>query len=84
MMESTDLTNRSERGSAQPSLSDREREVLGVVVRYVSGTGEPCPGRYIARQLGMHHSTIQQHLERLHRRGWLRGPNAPAFPTRTT
>lgn len=85
MIESRDLDNRGMEScgvGAGPSLTGRERMILDIVVQYVRVTGEPCPGRFIARRIGAHHSTIQQRLQQLHRKGWLRGPSSPAFPTR--
>jgi hypothetical protein len=63
-------------------LPGRQRMVLDAIVRYHRVTGEPCPASYVARRLSVHHSSIQRHFEILHRKGWLRGPNAPAVPTR--
>jgi len=63
-------------------LSGRQRIVLDVIARYVRNTGEPCSGSYIARHLGIHHSTVQEHISALYRKGWLMTPNAPAMPQR--
>lgn len=59
-------------------LTDRQREVLTTVETYNVATGEPCPAAYLARRLGLHHSTVRQHLDSLHRKGWLRAPGSPA------
>lgn len=64
------------------TLTGRQRMVLDAIVRYYRGTGEACPASYIARNLSIHHSTAQRHIEVLHRKGWLRAPNAPAVPSR--
>lgn len=63
-------------------LPGRQRMVLDVIVHYHRATGEACPAAYLARKLELHHSSVQRHLEVLHRKGWLRGPNAPAVPRR--
>lgn len=63
-------------------LPGRQRLVLDTIVRYHKTTGEPCPAAYLARRLSIHHSSVQRHIELLHRKGWLRAPNAPAVPTR--
>lgn len=71
-----DLRNRP----AAPALTAAQSRILGEIALYVEVTGEPCGGRYLARRLGLHHSTVQQQLERLHRQGWLRGPSSPSSP----
>lgn len=63
-------------------LPSRQRRALDVIVQYYRATGEACPSTLIARQMEVHHSTIQDHLAALYRKGWLRTPNAPATPTR--
>jgi Mn-dependent DtxR family transcriptional regulator len=64
-------------------LPTRQRVVLEAIHEYTAVTGEPCPGRYLARRLNLHLTTVQDHLITLHRKGWLRSPNAPAFLRRT-
>jgi len=64
-------------------LSVQQRRVLALIQAYHRVTREPCPGRYLARRLTLHISTIQQHLEVLHRKGHIRGPNPPAVPLDT-
>jgi SOS-response transcriptional repressor LexA len=61
------------------SLTGRQKAIVEVIRRYYRATGEPCPASSIARQLGLHHSTVQEHLVALHRKGLLRGPNPPAM-----
>lgn len=56
------------------ALSPRQRAVLNVIARYRAATGEACSVPYIARQLDLHHSTVQDHIEALYRKGWLRSP----------
>lgn len=63
-------------------LPGRQRMVLDEIVQYYRATGEACPAAYLARRLAMHHSTAQRHIEVLHRKGWLRAPNAPSVPLR--
>lgn len=63
-------------------LTGRQRMVLETVIRYYRATDEPCPASFVARRLSIHHSTAQEHFFALHRKGWLRTPNAPAVPTR--
>lgn len=55
-------------------LTHRQREVLAVCEAFFHATGEPCSVPYLARRLAVHHSTIQEHLEALHRKGWLQAP----------
>jgi Mn-dependent DtxR family transcriptional regulator len=81
MIDSHGLQNRAVIG---PELTDRQRDIITTIDRYYAVTGEPCPATYIGRRLRLHHSTVQDHLERLHRKGWLRAPNAPAVPARST
>jgi hypothetical protein len=64
------------------ALTTRQRDVLDVVVRYYRAVEEPCPSTLVARRLGLHHERVRQHFQILHRKGWLRAPNAPAIPTR--
>jgi SOS-response transcriptional repressor LexA len=58
----------------------QQRKILLIIERYVDATGEACPASVIARRMNLHHSTIQEHLTALFRKGWLRTPNAPAMP----
>lgn len=62
------------------ALTGRQRAVLDFVRAYCRATGEPCPATIIARRMALHHSTVQEHLYALHRKGFLRAPNAPAVP----
>jgi len=64
------------------TLTGRQRMVLDLIVAYYRTTGEACPASYVARKLELHHSSAQRHIELLHRKGWLRAPNAPAVPCR--
>ncbi|HVJ24107.1 MAG TPA: hypothetical protein VM756_09250 [Burkholderiales bacterium] len=60
------------------TLTTQQRRVLEAIDDYWRVTGEPCPGALLARRFSLHQSTIQKHLDSLHRRGWLRSPSAPA------
>lgn len=62
-------------------LPSRQRAVLDVIVQYYRVTLEPCPGSIVARRIGIHHSTVQEHIGALYRKGWLVTANAPAKPT---
>jgi hypothetical protein len=64
------------------SLTGRQRLVLDTVAQYYRSTGDPCPASYVARRLAIHRTTALEHFLALHRKGWLRGPNAPAIPSR--
>jgi len=64
----------------QEFLTGRQRVVLRTIGDYYRTTGEPCPARYLARRLSIHLSTVQEHLESLYRKGYLRTPNAPVIP----
>jgi SOS-response transcriptional repressor LexA len=55
-------------------LTERQRAVLACIARVYEATGEPPSIRYISRRLSLHLSTVQEHLEALHRKGWLRSP----------
>ena len=63
-------------------LTDRQRVVLAEIVRYNVDNGEGCPARYIARRLSLHHSTVQQHIGYLRRKGFLRSSGSPSVPHR--
>ena len=60
------------------TLTTQQRRLLEAIDAYERHTGEACSGNYLARRFNLHHTTIREHLQVLHRRGWLRGPNAPA------
>ena len=63
-------------------ITDRQREVLDVISGYNDAIGEGCPLRVVARRLGLHHSTIHQHVGLLRRKGFLRTSGSPAFVLR--
>lgn len=62
-------------------LTCRQAEVLEAIVAYCAVTAEPCPSRYLARRLSLHHTTVLEHFETLHKKGWLKGRSSPALPT---
>ena len=66
--------------AALHTLSTMQRRVFDIIVQYHEATGEPCSARLIARRLTLHHSTVQDHLAALWRKGWVLTPNAPARP----
>lgn len=63
-------------------LPARQRAILDLIVRHYRVTGEACSANYLARRMDLHHSTVQEHISALHRKGWLRSANTPAIPTR--
>ena len=56
--------------------SPQQRRVLDVVYRYFRGMGEPCSMRFIAERLRLHHSTVEEHVAGLRRKGWIIPPTA--------
>lgn len=66
---------------AVQGLTCRQAQVLDAIVAYHQVTEEPCPSRYLARRLSLHHKTVLEYFTALHRKGWLRGASSPAFPT---
>lgn len=71
-------------GAAAPlhTLTTKQRAMLIIIERYFEATGEACPGTYLARRLDLHHSTVQEYIRVLHRKGWLRSPTTPSRPAR--
>jgi len=63
-------------------LPTKQRMVLDVIVQYYRATNEPCPAALVARRIGRHHSTVQEHLSALYAKGWLKTANTPSSPTR--
>jgi LexA DNA binding domain-containing protein len=64
-------------------LPTKQRVILELVIQYYRLTGEPCSASYLARRLRVHHSTVQQHLLVLHKKGWLLTATGPAVPALT-
>jgi len=64
-------------------LTTAQRRVLEWIDRYVDMLDEPCPASVVARRMGLHRSTVEQHIAALHRKGWLvtsTSPTKPAAP----
>jgi predicted ArsR family transcriptional regulator len=59
------------------TLTLKQRRLVEAIDQFTRATGEPCSAHYLARRIGVHHTTIREHLEALHRRGWVLTPNAP-------
>lgn len=59
------------------ALTLKQRRLVEAIDEYSRVTGEPCSAYYLARRIGVHHTTIREHLEALHRRGWVRTATAP-------
>ena len=60
-------------------LTKKQRTVLILVDHHERNMGEGCSSAWLARRLNIDRKTVQQHLEALFRKGWLRTPNAPAL-----
>lgn len=73
----------SEGPVAVAPLADRQRVVLRLIERYLDATGEYPSVSHIARRLGIHHSTVQQHLGAIYRKGWLRSASPSGLLCRT-
>jgi DNA-binding IclR family transcriptional regulator len=59
------------------ALTTKQRALVEAVDAFERVTGEPCSASALARRLRLHHSTVQEHLSALHRKGWLQTPNSP-------
>jgi SOS-response transcriptional repressor LexA len=62
-------------GHAVHPLSARQRDVLAVITRFYRATGEPPSVLYVARRLTLSRGAIREHIEALHRKGWLVSPS---------
>jgi hypothetical protein len=60
--------------SSDAPLSERQRAVLSEIAGFRRANGYDCTVTHLAKRLGCHHSTIQQHLDYAHRKGYLRAP----------
>lgn len=82
-----DFTRALPGGDPQPvpihALTTRQRQIVEAIDGVEQATGEPCGGRFLARRFNLDPTTIREHLKALHRKGWLRTPNAPASLLRT-
>lgn len=56
-------------------LAARQRDVLMLIQRFAEATGEIPTVEYLARRLAIHRKTVQQHLDALYAKGWLRVPS---------
>lgn len=63
------------------ALTLKQRRLVEAIDEYHRCTGEPCSAHYLARRVGVHPTTILDHLAALYRRGWVMTPNAPATLT---
>lgn len=55
-------------------LTKRQRQVLGIIARYTRAANEPPSVLYIARRLQLSRAAVREHIEALHRKGWLLSP----------
>ena len=60
------------------TLTTQQRKIVEAIDAFNRVTGEACSATWLARRFTLHHSTVQEHLSALHRKGWLKTPNAPA------
>ena len=60
--------------------TNRQLVVFSEIVRYYESNGEACPVSYLARRLDVDPSTVRQHVQYLHRKGFLRSAGSPAVP----
>lgn len=73
-MEQLMATANDPAGPGRQPITDRQRELYNLIEKVCDLTGEPPTERFLARRIGVHHSTVQWHLHALHRKGWLRTP----------
>lgn len=64
-------------------LPTQQRRILELVEEYQRVTGDGCPAPIIARRLRIHRTTVEDHFNALHRKGWLRHSSSPAFLRRS-
>lgn len=64
-------------------LSDRQQEVLGIVVRHYVETAEPVGSRFISRKLGLSSATIRNVMADLEELGYISQPHTSAGRTPT-
>lgn len=62
-------------GHVVKPLAVRQRDVLRLIARYHVANDEFPSVRWLAQRLGLHHSTVQDHLTALFRKGWLTSPS---------
>lgn len=82
------LTRGEQRELQEPApahtLPTKQRAILEIIRDHYRMTGEACSARYLARRLSIHHSTVQEHLRVLYRKGWLMTATGPAIPREFT
>lgn len=61
-------------------LTAKQREVLRLMARYHAEWGRPPSLRLLAVKLGVHYTTVQEHLKVLHTKGWLTTPTTDGLP----
>ena len=61
------------------ALSDKQRLVLRTIEKYINDAGRPPTERYVAWRLGLHWTTVREHIHALYRKGWLEAPS-PGVP----
>lgn len=62
-------------GHAVAPLAVRQRDVLMLIQQAYEATGEAPSMRCIARRLSISLRAVQDHLNALYRKGWLRSPD---------
>jgi DNA-binding IclR family transcriptional regulator len=58
-------------------LPTQQRRIIEAIDLIEQATGEPCSVPLLARRFRLHHSTVQDHVFALHRKGWLKSRHAP-------
>lgn len=85
MMDGASFT-RAAGGEHQPvpieQLSTRQRMIIERIDAFERVAGEVCSISQLARSLRLSRSTMKEHLEALHRKGWLRSPHSPLIVIR--
>jgi DNA-binding NarL/FixJ family response regulator len=61
-------------GDGPSPLTQRQQQVLQLMTRYGEQFDEAPSVSFIARRLQVHRTTVQDHLEAIHRKGWLPAP----------
>lgn len=55
-------------------LTERQREILSAIKRAYADLLEPPAVRALARRFGVDHRAMQETIDALYRKGWLRAP----------
>lgn len=61
-------------------LTAKQREVLRLIARHHAEQGRPPSLRLVAGKLGLHFTTVQEHLLAIYRKGWLTTPTTGGLP----